>query len=110
MHVAGYVGEPAVQRDRVAPRVAAEQLDGAAVGAQQAEQDPDGGGLAGAVGAEEAVHLARGHGEVEAVQSDGGSERLAEPGDRDAVVRVREVTLISQNSEDSECSEIFRPE
>src|SRR5690606_16208621 len=76
-HVAGYVGETAVQAGGVPPRIAAEQRHRSAVGAQQTQQDPDGGGLAGAVGAEETVHLARGHGEVEAVQSDGGSERLA---------------------------------
>ena len=57
--VAGHVGEPAVQLVGVAPRVAAEEGGAAAVGAQQAEQDADGGGLPGAVGAEEAVDLAR---------------------------------------------------
>ena len=45
-HIAGHVGDPPVQCDRVAPGIAAEQSDGAAVGAQQAEQHPDGGGLA----------------------------------------------------------------
>ncbi len=55
--VAGHVREAAVQFRGVAPRVAAEQPGGAGVGAQQPEQDPDGGGLPGAVGPEEAVHL-----------------------------------------------------
>ena len=59
VHVAGHVGQPAVQLGGLAPRVAAEQPDLARVLAQQAEQHPDGRGLAGAVGAEEAVHLAR---------------------------------------------------
>ena len=45
-HVAGYVRDVPVQLDRVLPRVAAEQLGRARVGAQQAEQDPDGGRLA----------------------------------------------------------------
>jgi hypothetical protein len=56
-HVAWHVGEPAVQRGGVPPRVAAEQRDLAAVAAQQAEEDADGGGLARAVRAEEGVHL-----------------------------------------------------
>ncbi|NYH51241.1 hypothetical protein HNR06_000830 [Nocardiopsis arvandica] len=68
LHVARHVGQPAVQCDGVAPRVAAEHRGGAAVGADEAEQDPDGGGLARAVGAEEAVDLSGTHGEVEAVQ------------------------------------------
>ena len=50
VHVAGHVGEPAVQRDRVAPRVAAEQRrPRPPSAAQQPEQHPDGRGLAGAV-------------------------------------------------------------
>ena len=57
-----------MQRRGVAPRVAAEQADVAGVLAQQPEQHPDGRRLAGAVGAEEAVHLAPGDGEVEPVQ------------------------------------------
>ena len=60
VHVAGHVREPAVQLGRVAPRVAAEQPDRAGVGAQQAEQHADRGGLAGPVRAEEAMHLAGG--------------------------------------------------
>src|SRR5581483_3304654 len=49
----------------VAPRVAAEDLDAPAGGADQVEEQPDRRRLAGAVRAEEAEHLARGHGEVE---------------------------------------------
>src|SRR5690606_16706112 len=56
--VARHVGQAAVPRDGVGPRVAAEHPGGAAVVAQQAEQGTDGRRLAGAVGAEEAVHLA----------------------------------------------------
>ena len=55
----GHVREPAVQRDRVAPRVAAEQPARARVGADEAEQHPDRRRLARAVRPEEAVHLAR---------------------------------------------------
>src|SRR5699024_8039250 len=67
LHVPGDVGQSAVQRDRVVPRVPAQQADGAAVGAQQPQQHAHGGGLAGPVGAKEAVHLAGGDLEVEAV-------------------------------------------
>jgi hypothetical protein len=49
-HVAGDVRQASVQRDRLAPRVAAEQPDLAGVLADQAEQDAQRGGLAGAVG------------------------------------------------------------
>ena len=67
-HVAGHVGEAAVQLDGVPPRVAPEQLHVTGVGAQEAEQHADGRRLARAVGTEEAVHLARLHHEVEAVE------------------------------------------
>ncbi len=56
--VAGHGGELAVQPGGVVPRVGVEQPDVAAIGADQAEQDADGVGLAGAVGTEEAVDLA----------------------------------------------------
>ncbi len=55
----GHVGEPAVDRHGVPPRVEAEDGRRTAVDAEQAEQRPDRGRLAGAVRAEEAVHLAR---------------------------------------------------
>ena len=70
-HVAGHVRQPAVQRRSRPPRVAAEQPDGAGVGAQQPEQDPERRGLAGAVRAEEAVHLAGADVQVEPVQRPG---------------------------------------
>ena len=77
--VAGHVGEPAVELDGVGPRVAAQQADLAGVGAQEAEQDADGGRLAGAVGTEEAVHLARLDGQVEPVERAHVAEGLDEP-------------------------------
>ena len=83
LDVAGHVGEPAVQLDRVVPGVAAEQPCGAGVGAQQAEQDADGGGLPGAVGSEEAVYLAGLDREVESVECAGAAEGLDQAGDRD---------------------------
>ena len=68
-----------MQLDGVAPRVAAEQADLAGVGAQEAEQDADGGRLAGAVGTEEAVHLAGRDGQVEPVERADVAEGLDEP-------------------------------
>ena len=79
----GHVGEPAVQRDRVVPRVAAEQRDRARVGAEQPEQHADRRGLARAVRPEEAVHLAGLDDEVEPVERPGRAERLDEPGEGD---------------------------
>ena len=75
-HIAGDVGDPAVQRHRVAPRIAAEQSDGAAVGAQQAEQHADGGGLAGAVRSEKPGDVTGRDGQIEAVERLGPPERL----------------------------------
>src|SRR5699024_5457425 len=46
-HAGGDVGEAPVQLGGVVPRVAAEELHGAAIGAGEAEQHADGGGLAG---------------------------------------------------------------
>jgi hypothetical protein len=72
-----------MEGDGVAPGVAAEQRGLARVGAEQAEQDPDGGRLAGAVGAEEAVDLAGGDLELELVEGTHVAERLRQPGDGD---------------------------
>ena len=63
-----------MELDGVAPRVAAEQLDPAAVRPQQAEQHPDRGRLAGTVGPEEAVHLAGGDAKIQTVERLRGSE------------------------------------
>ena len=59
VHLAGHIRKTPVQSDRVAPWVTAEQVDVTAVGAEQPQQDADGGRLAGAVRPQEAVHLAR---------------------------------------------------
>jgi hypothetical protein len=74
--VPGDVGQPPVQRGRVGPRVAAEQPRGTGIRPHQAQQHPDRGGLPGAVGAEEAVHLTGTHGQVQPVQGAGAPERL----------------------------------
>ena len=57
----------------------------AGVGPQQRGQDADGGGLAGAVGAEHAEHGALARGEVDAVERLGGAEALAQAGRFDHV-------------------------
>ena len=74
--VAGDVGEPVVQRDRVAPWVAAQQRRLAPALAQQPEQHPDRRRLARPVGPEEAVDLPGRHLEVEAVEGAEVAERL----------------------------------
>jgi hypothetical protein len=90
-----------VQLGGVAPGVAAEQPDLSRVGPQEAEDDPDGGGLAGAVGAEEAVHLAGGDGEVEPVERPRPPEGLDQTRDGDrGVVHGRERTLVLQTCEE----------
>ena len=73
-HVTGHVRQPAVQRGSVAPRIAAEQPGRPAAGPQQAEQDPDGGGLTRPVRPEEAVHLPGRHGQVKRLQRAGPAE------------------------------------
>ena len=73
----------AVQGDRVAPGVAAQEPGGAGVGPQQPEQDAQGGGLAGPVGAEEPVHFAGPHGQVQPVEGTGAPEPLLQRLDLD---------------------------
>jgi hypothetical protein len=75
-HLAGDVGEPGVEFDRVAPRVAAEHRRPPGVGAHEPEQDPDGGGLARPVGSEEPVDLAAAHVQVQLIQGPGAAEGL----------------------------------
>src|SRR6185437_13294210 len=113
--VAGHVCEAPVQGHRVTPGVRAEQAYLAGVRAQEAEQHADGGGLAGAVRAEEAVHLAPLHPQIQAVEGARAPEVLAQPGDLDrpgfphhrrpaflAVVSTPQATLVSLLCEISE--------
>lgn len=97
--VPGHVGEAAVECRRVAPGVAAEQADVPGVGPQEAEQDADGGRLARAVRAQEAVHLTGGDLQVEAVEGPRRAERLPQARDGDGVVHGGEATLNSQTCE-----------
>jgi len=69
--------------DRVAPGIEPEDARRACVGAEQAEQGPDGRGLPGSVGAEEAVDLTRGDGEVESVEGAEPAELLDQAAHRD---------------------------
>ncbi len=102
LDVARHVGETLVRLDGTVPRVQAEHAHGAGVGPQQTEQDPQGGGLAGPVGAEEAVHLSGTDGQVESVEGAGGAERLLESGDLDGegiLCHAPEITLPSESCE-----------
>ncbi len=62
----------------VVPGVGAEEAGGAAVGAEHAEQDADGGGLSRPVRAEEAVGLAFVDAQVELVERGHVTEALDE--------------------------------
>src|SRR5690606_18629378 len=70
------------------PRVAAEQPDGAGVGAAQAGDEAQERRLPGAVGAEEPDELAVPHGQVDVVQGDGGPEGAGHALDADRVWRL----------------------
>ena len=85
--IAWHIGNIAVQRDGVDPRVAAEQSGRAFIGADQAQQRADGGRLPCAVGPQEAVHLAAGDGQIESVESPGCAEMLDESVYFDGVLR-----------------------
>ena len=63
--------------------VEAEDLDVAGGGREQAGEHFDGGGFAGAVGAEEAEELARGDGEGDVIDGGEGAEAAGEVADGD---------------------------
>ncbi len=96
--VAGDVRQSPVQVGGVVPRVAAQHRRRPGVGAQQPEQDADRRGLAGAVGAEEAVDLAGLDAEVEVVQRAGGSEGLDDVAELDD----GHPPMVTQSSQDCE--------
>ena len=81
--LAADVGQPAVDGHGVAPAVESEQLGRARGGPDQAEQQADGGRLAGPVGPEVADHLAGGHLEVEVDEGIGAAVALGEPAGAD---------------------------
>src|SRR5699024_5269080 len=76
VRVPGDVGEASMDRDRLPPGIHAQHLRAAGGRPQQSQQDADGGGLPGAVGAEEAGDLTGGNRQGEAVQGTGGAEGL----------------------------------
>src|SRR5665647_517783 len=99
-YVAGDIGEPFVQRRGLAPRVAAEELDVSAAGADEAEDDPDRRRLARSVGAEEAVDLSGGHLEVEPIEGTDRAEGLGQPlGADDGLGRTHGVLLLPRSTE-----------
>jgi hypothetical protein len=95
--VAGDVRQAAVQRDRVVPGVGVQQAGDAAGGAEQAEQDADGGGLAGAVGAQEAVDLAGADLQVQPVEGSCGPKVFTSP-EIEIAVDIESVTASSPRS------------
>ena len=56
------------------------------IGLEQGGEDPHRGGLAGAVGAQQAEHTARAHGEIDAVEGPNRAVRLLEPLDNDRII------------------------
>ena len=79
-----HVAEPGARAapERVAGNVAAVEADLAALGAQQAREHAEGGGLAGAIGAEQADDLAERDAEREVVHDDAAAEAAVQS-DRD---------------------------
>ena len=68
-----------MQLDRIAPRIGTEQADLAAILTQQAQQDTDGGGLAGAIRPEEGMHLANANLKIETVERAHAAISLGQP-------------------------------
>jgi hypothetical protein len=93
--VAGDVGEPLVQLGGVLPGVGAEEFGPALVGAEHAEEDADGGGLPGAVRAEEAVRLPLRHFEVQMVERGHVTEALDQVLSADHCVHAPKLSQIS---------------
>jgi hypothetical protein len=78
----GHVADPAADAGRVADQVVPRHDGAARGGREQRGEHPQGGGLARAVGAEEAQDLARGHGQVDATHRfDGAALGLEGPGE-----------------------------
>ena len=69
----------AVGQGELATRWCAEDLERAGIGRREPEDQTEQGRLAGAVRTDQAVHLALGYIEVDAVESDGPTEGLADP-------------------------------
>jgi hypothetical protein len=77
----------------VAPRVAAEYLDAAAIGLQQADEDAHGGRLAGAVWPEETTDLPRVHREIDVRQRHVVTEALGDATEVDGRFHVHMMRL-----------------
>ena len=60
----------------IEPWITAKDAHSTSVGPQQAEQDPQRGGLPGSVGSQESVDLPLGHAQVESVERLGPTESL----------------------------------
>jgi hypothetical protein len=75
--------DPSLHLTRLGPDVPAVDQDPAGIGTEQPGDHPEGGGLPGTVGAEQAEERAAGDVEVERVDGVGGTEPLVEAADRD---------------------------
>src|SRR5262249_50161416 len=84
------------------PGITAEEARGTGVGVQQAEEDPQGRRLAGAVWPQEAVYLTVGHGQVEPIQRARLAKVLDQAGHFDCRSHGSYHTLNSENHESSE--------
>src|SRR5262249_46369583 len=95
----GHVAHLPAHQRRVADDVEAEAGSFAPVRREQAAQQPDGGGLAAAVGAEEAADLAGRHLQGEALDHLAGAEALAQVAhvDNEAAERRLAVALSAGN-------------
>jgi hypothetical protein len=69
---------PAPHRPGLAQDLVPEHRGAAAVGSQQSRQHAQGRGLAGAVGAQEAMHRSPAHGQIDTVDRAGRSESLGQ--------------------------------
>ena len=81
----GHVADAPLHVLRLAAHVEAEHARPARGGGEQAAEHADGGGLARAVAAQQAEHLAFPHGEAEVVDGGEGAEALDQPVDLDDV-------------------------
>jgi hypothetical protein len=94
------VGDPRhdlLGRHRIGERVDAEHRDRAGVRPQQPDHHPQGRGLAGAVGTEQRVELARPHGQVEPI--DGGTlEALGQAADLEGPGKLRFAHRVPEHS------------
>ncbi len=85
MDLAGQITDPGLHLEPPAGDLEAEHTGRPGSGPQQSGEETQGGGLAGPVGAEEAVHPALGNGQLQAVHGNRGPEAFGEAPSSDDV-------------------------